>query len=71
MKKIDLVFLNEQGKSVTLSLNDPMEPVNAVAVKDAMTEIITRNVFTSAGGQLTSIKSARVSESIITPIELG
>ncbi|MFT8362788.1 MAG: DUF2922 domain-containing protein [Sporolactobacillus sp.] len=70
MKRIDLVFVNAGGKSVTLSLNDPAEPVNPAAVKEAMTEIITRNVFTSAGGQLTAIKSARLSESVTMPITL-
>lgn len=70
MKRIDLVFVNTGGKSVTLSLNDPAEPVNPAAVKEAMTEIITRNVFTSTGGQLTAIKSARLSESVTTPITL-
>ncbi|MFT8709101.1 MAG: DUF2922 domain-containing protein [Sporolactobacillus sp.] len=70
MKRIDLVFVNAGGKSVTLSLNDPAEPVNPAAVKEAMTEIITRNVFTSTGGQLTAIKSARLSESVTTPITL-
>lgn len=71
MKKLNLVFQNEAGKSVTLSLNDPAEPVNPVAVKDAMNEIITRNVFTSIGGSLTKIKSARISDNSATAIELG
>ncbi|MFT8318032.1 MAG: DUF2922 domain-containing protein [Sporolactobacillus sp.] len=71
MKKLNLVFQNEAGKSVTLSLNDPVEPVNPAAVKDAMNEVIARNVFTSTGGALTKIKSARISDNSATAIELG
>ncbi|MFX3616168.1 MAG: DUF2922 domain-containing protein [Sporolactobacillus sp.] len=71
MKKLNLVFQNEAGKSVTLSLNDPADPVNPAAVKDAMNEVIARNVFTSTGGALTKIKSARISDNSATAIELG
>ncbi|TGA98433.1 DUF2922 domain-containing protein [Sporolactobacillus shoreae] len=68
MKRLNLVFLNEQGKSVTLSVNDPVEPADPAAVKSAMDEIIAQNVFISAGGTLTQIKSARISENNTTPI---
>lgn len=70
MKRLNLVFLNEQGKSVTLSLNDPVEPANPVAVKAAMDEILAQNVFVSTGGLLTQLKSARISESNTTPIQI-
>ncbi|SFG32303.1 DUF2922 domain-containing protein [Sporolactobacillus nakayamae] len=71
MKKLNLVFLNAEGKSVTLSLNDPIEPADPVAIKDAMTTIISENVFHSLGGDLTAVKSARISENNTTAIELG
>jgi Protein of unknown function (DUF2922). len=70
MKRLNLVFLNEQGKSVTLSLNDPVEPADPIAVKAAMDEIIAQNVFVSTGGLLTQLKSARISESNTTPIQI-
>ncbi|WP_100487064.1 DUF2922 domain-containing protein [Sporolactobacillus pectinivorans] len=68
MKTLNLVFLNEQGKSVTLSVNDPVEPADPAAVKSAMQEILAQNVFISTGGLLTQIKSARISENNATPI---
>ncbi|MCI1858237.1 MAG: DUF2922 domain-containing protein [Sporolactobacillus sp.] len=71
MKQLNLVFVNEQGKSVTLSLNDPVEPADPAAVKTAMEAIISQNLFSSTGGHLTKVKSARISENITTPIELG
>ncbi|WKB35480.1 DUF2922 domain-containing protein [Terrilactibacillus sp. S3-3] len=71
MKSLDLIFLNQQGKSVTLSLADPAEPYNPVAIKQAMDEIVTQNVFTSTGGDLVAVKSARVSERTTTDIALS
>jgi hypothetical protein len=71
MKKLNLVFLNEQGKSVTLSLNDPVEPADPAAVKAAMDEILAQNIFVSAGGLLTQLKSARISENNTTAIEIA
>jgi len=70
MKKLNLVFLNTEGKSVTLSLNDPVEPADPVAIKDAMNTLIAENVFRSLGGDLTSVKSARISENNTTSVEL-
>lgn len=71
MKSLELIFLNQQGKNVTLSLADPVEPYNPVAIKQAMDEIVNQNVFTSTGGDLVGVKSARVSERSTTDIALS
>lgn len=70
MKKLELKFLNEDGKTVTYSLEMPVEPVDPAAVTTAMDEIITQNAFTSSGGNLISKKSARVVERNVVEIEL-
>ncbi|WP_028983654.1 DUF2922 domain-containing protein [Sporolactobacillus terrae] len=70
MKKLNLVFLNAEGKSVTLSLNDPVEPADPAAIKAAMNIILAEQVFQSTGGELVALKSARISENNTTPIEL-
>ncbi|WP_332238312.1 DUF2922 domain-containing protein [Sporolactobacillus sp. KGMB 08714] len=71
MKRLNLVFLNQQGRNVTLTLNDPVEPADPAAIKAAMAEILAQNVFISASGELTQAKSARISESITTPISIA
>ncbi|WP_106496193.1 DUF2922 domain-containing protein [Lentibacillus sp. Marseille-P4043] len=71
MKKLELKFANKEGKTVTYSLEKPVEPVDPAAVKSAMEEIISQNAFTSTGGDLVSIKSARVVDRIVTDIELA
>lgn len=70
MKQIELKFENEDGKTVTYSLENPIEPVDPEAVKEAMDEIITQNAFTSSGGDLVAKKSARIVARTVEEIEL-
>ncbi len=70
MKKLELKFENEDGKTVTYSLDKPIEPVDPEAVKEAMDEIITQDAFTSSGGDLVAKKSARVVERTVEEIAL-
>ncbi|RYG72168.1 DUF2922 domain-containing protein [Lentibacillus lipolyticus] len=70
MKKLELKFLNQDGKTVTYSLEKPIEPVDPAAIKAAMDEIITQNAFTSSGGDVVSIKEARIVERNVQGIEL-
>ena len=69
-KKIELKFENQDGNTVTYALDNPVEPVDAVAVKAAMDEILTQNAFTSSGGELVNIKSARIVERNVLEIAL-
>lgn len=70
MKKIELFFENEDGKTVKYTLDHPVEPVDTEAVNEAMDEIINQNAFTSTGGNLVTKKSARIVENVIEEIEL-
>lgn len=71
MKKLELKFENEDGKTVTYSLEKPVEPVDPEEVKNAMDLIITQNAFTSAGGDLIARKSARVVDRTVEEIDLA
>ncbi|TMN22106.1 DUF2922 domain-containing protein [Lentibacillus cibarius] len=70
MKKLELKFLNEDGKTVTYSLEKPIEPVDAAKVNSTMDDILTQDAFTSSGGNLASKKSARIVERNVKEIEL-
>ncbi|GAA0438986.1 DUF2922 domain-containing protein [Lentibacillus halophilus] len=70
MKKLELKFLNQDGRTVTYSLEKPVEPADPVAIKAAMDEIIAQNAFTSSGGDVVSIKEARIVERNVQDIEL-
>ena len=70
MKTLELKFENADGKTVTYSLEKPVEPVDPAAVTAAMDTIIVENAFTSSGGNLITKKSARVVERNVQDIEL-
>ncbi|ALX49703.1 DUF2922 domain-containing protein [Lentibacillus amyloliquefaciens] len=70
MKKLELKFFNEDEKTVTYSLEQPVEPVDPIAVTNAMDEIITQNAFTSSGGDLVSKKGARIVDRTVEEINL-
>ena len=70
MKKLELKFLNEDDKTVTYSLDEPVEPADPAAIKAAMDEIIAQNAFTSSGGDVVSIKEARIVDRTVQEIEL-
>lgn len=71
MKKLELFFENEEGKTVKFSLDQPIEPVNSETVNAAMEEIIAQNAFESKGGEIVAKKSARLIENVIEEIELA
>ncbi|HHX78120.1 MAG TPA: DUF2922 domain-containing protein [Firmicutes bacterium] len=52
-KTLQLVFVNEEGRNVTFSLADPLEPVDAQEVENVMDLIIAKNIFFTAGGRIT------------------
>lgn len=70
-KQLNLRFLNESGKIVTISVNDPVEPVDGTAASQAMDTILAQNAFVSSGGKLVSKKDARLVEHNITDVTLA
>ncbi|MEF2293403.1 DUF2922 domain-containing protein [Virgibacillus dokdonensis] len=70
MKKLELKFTNEDGKTVNYSIDQPVEPVDTATVNAAMDEILQQNAFTSSGGDLVAKKSARIVERIVEEVEM-
>lgn len=70
MKKLELIFENEDGKNVTFSLDEPVEPAEVEEIHAAMDEVIEQDVFNSSGGRIVKKKSARIVERTVTDIEL-
>ncbi len=71
MKKLELIFENEEGKSVTYTLDSPVDPADPEAVNAAMDEVISQNCFGSTGGDLVAKKGARIVERTVTDIDIG
>ncbi|WP_096435803.1 DUF2922 domain-containing protein [Alteribacter populi] len=70
-KRLELLFSNDEGRSVTIALDDPVEPADNQAISEAMDEVLTQNVFTSSGGKLVSKRSARIVERNVEEIDIG
>ncbi|MFD1064432.1 DUF2922 domain-containing protein [Oceanobacillus locisalsi] len=70
MRKLELKFLNEEGRVVTYSLDNPVEPADPETIQDTMETILQENALYSTGGELTEIHSARIVERIVEDIEL-
>ncbi|MFS0821416.1 DUF2922 domain-containing protein [Bacillus timonensis] len=69
-KTLEMQFKNEDGKTATISIENPIEPVDAVAVSAAMDLIISTNVFLTPGGAIVEKKGARVVERNVETVEL-
>lgn len=70
-KTLELAFENAGGKVVRLTLDNPVEPVNAQAVNHAMDTILAQNAFTSSGGDFIKKSGARIVERNVTEIPLA
>ncbi|MBU5595460.1 DUF2922 domain-containing protein [Amphibacillus sp. MSJ-3] len=68
MKTLELRFSNEDERVVTLSIDNPNEPIDPDAVRQVMEEIIETNAVFSTGGDLASIHSARIVERLVEDI---
>lgn len=70
MKKLDLLFENEEGKTVTYSLEAPIEPADAELINEAMDTIIAENVFETKDGAIVGKKGARIVDRQVEEIDL-
>ncbi|HLQ73413.1 MAG TPA: DUF2922 domain-containing protein [Bacillota bacterium] len=71
MKRLELFFENEEGKTVKYTLDDPIEPVDHEVIRAAMDVVVEEDIFYSIGGSITRIRRARVVDQTIEDIDLG
>jgi hypothetical protein len=70
-KTLELVFNTDLGKLARLTVDQPKEPVDPVAVKAAMQQIIAANAFYTVNGNLASVNVARVIERNVIEHEMA
>ena len=68
MKTLKMIFKNEDGNNVTFSLKNPKDTLTAQGVKDAMDNIIAKNVFITTGGELVSKVRAEIVDTTETTL---
>lgn len=65
-----LVFRNAEGRSVTMSVSSPKDPLDDMEVNSAMDLIINSDVFQSSGGSITEkVRAEVVSREVETVLE--
>ncbi|WP_078543545.1 DUF2922 domain-containing protein [Litchfieldia alkalitelluris] len=70
-KTLEMSFSTVDGKTAKVSIENPNEPVDQVALAAAMDAIIAANVFYRAGGDLAGKLGARVVERNVVDVVLG
>jgi hypothetical protein len=59
-KVLRMIFRNQEGRLVTLSLLDADPELTALQVETVMDSVVSRNIFTSSGGNLTEKVRAEI-----------
>lgn len=69
-KSLELIFVTQEGKTSSITVEEPQEPVDVNAVKAAMDAILAANVFSSPSGDFVGKKGARVIERNVSEYEV-
>ncbi|OMP67881.1 DUF2922 domain-containing protein [Domibacillus epiphyticus] len=67
-KTLQLQFNTSEGGSASVTIDAPLEPVNAVTVQQAMDAIIASGVFISTTGSFISANKASLIDREVTEI---
>ncbi|KRG11937.1 DUF2922 domain-containing protein [Lederbergia galactosidilytica] len=71
MKVLELNFSSEEGKNVRITVDEPVEGLEAEQVKEAMAAILAADIFLDTEGKpLKEAKSARIVDKTITTIDI-
>lgn len=67
-RRLEMIFLNAAGRRSTISVDNVREDITQQEVQSAMDMIVNRDIFTTSGGDITGIDSARIVSTEITEI---
>lgn len=60
IRTLQMIFKNQEGRNVTISVPDARENLQAAEVEAAMTGILARNIFRTTGGDIVEASKAQV-----------
>lgn len=69
-KTLELLFKTSDGRTVRITLRDPIEPVDPVTVGSVMDTILAQNIFQTSGHDWVSKAGARLQDRTVTEIAL-
>lgn len=67
-RTLEMVFQNQVGKSVTVSVKEPKDGLTLAEVVAVMDSIIAKNIFATTGGDLVSAVEAQIRQTAITEL---
>ena len=70
-KRLVMVFMTNGDKTVSLSVDKPVDSIQESAIKSAMETIVAQNIFAPNGEDLVAIKEAKVVITNKTEYELA
>lgn len=70
-KRLVMVFMTNGDKTVSLSVDNPVDNIQESAIKSAMETIVAQNIFAPNGEDLVAIKEAKVVITNKTEYELA
>ncbi|MDR3543955.1 MAG: DUF2922 domain-containing protein [Desulfosporosinus sp.] len=59
-KVLRMTFNNSSGNVVTITLPEPKASLTAAQIEAVMDQIITKNIFLTAGGELVSKRDVKI-----------
>lgn len=68
-RKLELDFLDVEGRRFRLSIDDPREDLESAEIEAAMEDIIDYNIFQSNYGDLISANMARIVTTTVEEIK--
>lgn len=60
IRTLQMIFKNQEGRNVTISVPDARENLQAAEVEAAMMGILARNIFRTTGGDIAEASKAQV-----------
>lgn len=69
-KRLVMTFSDEDGKKISLSVDDPREDIAEDEIKSVMDLIVSKNIFAPNGLDLVSSVEAKVVVTDTTPYDL-
>lgn len=57
---LQMIFRNEEGRNVTISVADARDDLEIEEVETAMDNILQRNIFGTSGGDISALNRAQL-----------
>ena len=68
--KLEMEFKDVEGKKFGISIEDPKEDLNEMEVKEAMNQVINKNIFATKAGDIVEAVGARLVTTTVEELEI-